>query len=96
MLYLLHISPPLGGPKHVAEFYLGYSPTLRSLGYRVQMHQQGRGARITQVAVERGCVVRLLGVKNGDRREERRLKNQGHHARLAPLFKMRRGLEQFC
>jgi len=96
MLYLLHISPPLGNAKKISEFYLGFSPNKRTLIVRLEHHFAGRGARMTAAAVERGHTLRLVGVRDGDRTEERRIKRQGHHARFVRTFKMQKGLERFA
>lgn len=96
MLYLLLISPPLGNAKKTSEFYLGFSPSKRTLIKRLENHFAGRGSRMTAAAVERGHTLRLVGVRDGDRAEERRIKRQGHHARFVDTFKMRMGLECFA
>lgn len=84
-VYLLHLSRPLGNERHQASHYLGYSPD-RHLDQRIADHRAGQGARITQVAVERGITLTVVRTWPGlSRTDERRMKNQHHHARLCPV-----------
>jgi len=79
-IYLLHFEPAY---KH-AQHYLGY--TERDVEDRLQDHQHGNGARLTQVAS--GAGVKLWVVRTWDnktRDDERRLKNHNHEPRLCPI-----------
>ncbi len=77
-IYLLHIQPCY---KH-ARHYLGIT---KDLDARLQLHREGRAARLTQVCVESGRVLQLVRTWEGSRDDERRLKNQKNSPRLCPL-----------
>lgn len=74
-VYLLHFHPRY---KH-ARHYLGYA---KNLATRIQDHERGEGARLTQVAVANGTALELVRVWRGDRKLERMLKRRKN----APLF----------
>lgn len=77
--YLLHFSEPLAHARHYAGF------ARADVEARVIQHQQGFGARITQVAVSRGIHLELVRVwPNGNRQFERKLKD-GSLTDLCPL-----------
>ena len=81
--YLLHFDQPIS-EKHTCQHYLGY--TSKSIKARIEEHRTGAGARLTQVALERGIsfiVVRTW--KNMTRSDERRLKNRKAGPRLCPV-----------
>lgn len=81
-VYLLHFDPPY---KHAAH-YLGYTPG--EVSSRIALHRKGKGARLTQVAVDAGCRLILTRVwEDGDRKLERRLKNWHGHNKLCPICK---------
>ena len=84
MVYLLHFSAPLGNERHQAQHYIGSAPDSR-LQTRIAEHQRGAGARITQVAVERGIGLEVVRTWPGGRQEERRLKNRKAAPRLCPV-----------
>lgn len=84
MLYMLEFSGKLGGEKHSAQYYLGFVES--DVEARLAEHRAGRGAAITRAAVERGYELRLVGVIEGTRADERRLKNRKNHKRLLKLF----------
>jgi hypothetical protein len=72
VVYTLHLWPPIAHAKH----YTG-SAMERQLARRLTDHALGRGARLTQVQVERGGSWVLAQAEPGDRTEERRLKQHG-------------------
>ena len=72
VVYTLHLWPPLGHAAH----YTGTTPE-RRLGQRLTDHALGRGARLTQVQVERGGFWVLAQTQPGGRGLERRLKQHG-------------------
>jgi len=79
-VYLLHFEPKY---KH-AQHYLGY--TEQEVGTRLQDHQHGNGARLTQVASDAGVklwVVRTWTDKTRD--DERRLKRHNNEPRFCPI-----------
>ena len=71
-MYTLHLWPPLGHAAH----YTGTTPE-RRLAHRLTDHALGRGARLTQVQVERGGFWVLAQTQPGGRATERRLKQHG-------------------
>ena len=72
VVYTLHLWPPLGHAAH----YTGTTPE-RRLGQRLTDHALGRGARLTQVQIERGGWWVLAQTQPGGRSLERRLKQHG-------------------
>ena len=72
LVYTLHLWPPLGHAAH----YTGSTPE-RRLARRLTDHALGRGARLTQVQVERGGSWVLAQTQPGGRATERRLKQHG-------------------
>jgi hypothetical protein len=72
LVYTLHLWPPLGHAAH----YTGTTPE-RRLAQRLADHALGRGARLTQVQVERGGFWVLAQTQPGGRSLERRLKQHG-------------------
>lgn len=82
MVYLLHLSAPLGSDRHQAQHYLGWAQDVEA---RLAMHRAGRGARMLAVAVERGITFEVARLWLGDRAIERQLKQMGHARRLCPV-----------
>src|SRR5450755_1955271 len=72
VVYTLHLWPPLGHAGH----YTG-SALERRLARRLTDHALGRGARLTQVQVERGGFWVLAQTQPGGRGAERQLKKHG-------------------
>jgi hypothetical protein len=72
VVYTLHLWPPIAHAKH----YTG-SAMERQLARRLTDHALGRGARLTQVQVERGGSWVLAQAEPGGRTDERRLKQHG-------------------
>ena len=72
VVYTLHLWPSLGHAGH----YTG-SAIERRLARRLTDHALGRGARLTQVQVERGGFWVLAQTQPGGRTTERRLKQHG-------------------
>lgn len=79
-LYLIHFDRPIS-EGHTSQHYLGFAEELMP---RFYAHLHGRGARLTQVAVERGIGFELVRAWQGNRSDERRLKNQKNAPRLCP------------
>ncbi len=77
-VYLLHFSQSY---KH-AGHYLGSADDVAA---RVQAHQVGTGARLTQVVVQAGITLEVVRVWPGGRQRERALKRQHNGRRLCPL-----------
>ena len=72
VVYTLHLWPPFGHAAH----YTGTTPE-RRLEQRLTDHALGRGARLTQVQIERGGWWVLAQTQPGGRALERRLKQHG-------------------
>lgn len=81
-IYLLHFSAPIAPGRHTAQHYLGYADDLSA---RVVAHMAGAGARLTQVARERGLTFVVVRTWEGDRQLERQLKNRHEGRRLCPI-----------
>ena len=81
-VYLLHFERPISD-KHTCQHYLGWCKDLED---RTDEHRRGTGARLTQVAKERGIKFEVVRTwEGGDRKLERRLKNQKGSPRLCPI-----------
>jgi predicted GIY-YIG superfamily endonuclease len=82
--YLLHFDSPIAPGRHTCQHYLGY--TSRRLRDRIAEHRAGRGARLTEVARERGIGFTCVRTwANGSRQLERRLKNWKGSNTLCPI-----------
>src|SRR4051812_20328993 len=82
-VYLLHFDRPISD-KHTTQHYMGWTTYLPA---RAQAHMKGQGARLTQVAAERGIGFVIAATWPGDRNFERRLKNRKEGPRLCPICK---------
>jgi hypothetical protein len=80
-VYLLHFLDRIN-PGSPCRHYLGFAEELMP---RLHAHRFGHGARLTQVANERGIGFELVRAWKGSRRDERRLKNQHNGPRFCPL-----------
>lgn len=82
-VYLLHFETPIAPGRHTCQHYIGSTKRLR---VRIAEHRTGHGARLTQVAIERGIAFRVVRTwPNGGRRLERQLKNRKNGVRLCPV-----------
>ena len=81
MVYLLHFERPISS-RHTCQHYIGYTD---DLARRMQAHRAGNGARLVEVAAERGIGFEIVRVWRGDRAFERRLKRQHNGPRLCPI-----------
>jgi hypothetical protein len=73
LVYTLHLWPPIAHAKH----YTGTARDGKRLPERLTDHALGRGARLTQVQVERGGSWVLAQTEPGGTARERRLKQHG-------------------
>jgi len=80
-VYLLHFERPISD-KHTCQHYVGWAKYLPS---RIAAHLSGHGARLTQVAIERGIAFTVARVWEGDRYLERKIKNRKHGPRYCPI-----------
>lgn len=84
MVYLIHFDKPIS-PDHTCQHYIGYTTSLKK---RLAEHKAGSGARLCQVANERGIDYKVVRTwSNGTRRLERQLKNRKNSPRLCPICK---------
>lgn len=98
-VYLLHSDVPVGTPGgHIARHYIGWTREGEdALLARVITHQSGNGdASLPRALVEAGGELELVYWWPGaDHKDERRIKNQGHHDRwcwkchLAEAYRLR-------
>jgi hypothetical protein len=85
-VYLIHLDPPYRHAKH----YLGFTDTSRNspeeaVATRLEYHKAGRGSRLLRVAVQAGCVLRVVRIwDEGTRTDERRLKSHAS-GRYCPI-----------
>ena len=87
-VYLLHFDSPIAPGIHTCQHYIGWAEDVFK---RLEEHAAGRGARLTEVAKERGITFRLARVWPGETRSfERRLKNWKMGPRLCPICIARR------
>ena len=89
-VYLLHFSQPIS-PDHTCQHYCG---SAADVNVRFVHHLTGKGARLTQVANERGIdyeVVRIWKAEPGKGRElERQIKSWKMGNRLCPICAAKR------
>jgi len=99
-VYLLHLNQPLSrgtarnGKPLQAGHYIGWTDDLVG---RILEHLEGKGARFTQVCVERGIKWSLARIWDGDqadRKFERRLKNRKAAPTLCPICNPETALRQ--
>ena len=81
-VYLLHFNQPIAPGRHTAQHYIGYAD---DLDRRIAQHRAGTGARLCEVAKERGISFVVARTWDGDRKLERQLKNQKQGPRLCPI-----------
>lgn len=77
-IYLLCFERPYAHTKH----YLGHTTDLPR---RLEEHAKGRGARLMAVVAAAGIGYKVARTWQGDRYEERRLKNRGGASRICPI-----------
>jgi len=80
-VYLLHFDQPISN-HHTCQHYIGFAD---DLAVRIQRHQVGHGARLTQVAKQRGIGFKVARVWQGDRLFERWLKRQKNSPAFCPV-----------
>lgn len=83
VVYLYHFASKLGHAQH----YIGSCTNLKE---RDQLHQAGAGARLLQVARERGIKFWIVRTWRGGRQLERKLKNRHNGAALCPICQAKR------
>ena len=81
MLYLIHFDRKL----HHAQHYIGFARDAKTFPRRIEHHRRGSGARLMAAVVAAGIDFQVVRVwDDGDRNEERRLKNRHNGPRLCP------------
>lgn len=88
IVYLLHFERPIS-MAHTCQHYLGWCLDLTA---RLAVHRAGNGARLTQIAVERGIGFEVVRTWEGTRELERYLKDGKRGPRLCPLCRQMQGL----
>ncbi len=88
LVYLLHFERPIS-VAHSCQHYLGWCLDITA---RLAMHRAGKGARLTQIAVERGIGFEVVRTWEGSRELERHLKNSKRGPKLCPLCRQIHGL----
>lgn len=81
-VYLLHFDRRISD-RHSCQHYVGFADDVDA---RLALHRAGQGARLTQVAVERGIGFVVARVwPGGTRALERQIKRRKHAPDLCPL-----------
>lgn len=80
-VYLIHFHRPISD-HHTCQHYVGFASDLAA---RIQSHTIGAGARLTQVARQRGISFVVARVWQGDRQFERWLKRQKNTPSFCPV-----------
>lgn len=80
-VYLIHFTRPIS-PDSPCRHYVGFC---KDLAARIQQHERGNGARLLEVAGERGIAWRVARVWRGSRRDERAIKDRHNTPRYCPL-----------
>ena len=91
MLYWLELDEPLGNARKSSRLYMGFASDDVRLYRRLIAHAHGRGSSFTRAAVDRGIGFKCIGIAEGTRADERRLKNRKNHRREFETLQ-RRGL----
>jgi hypothetical protein len=95
-VYLLHFAKPIAPGRHTCQHYLGSAIDVDA---RLHEHLTGNGARLCQVAIERGIdfeVVRVWQTEPGQARQlERKLKNRKESPALCPICRNARLLTKY-
>jgi predicted GIY-YIG superfamily endonuclease len=82
-VYLIHFHRPIS-PDHTCQHYIGYADN--GVGRRLDEHAAGQGARLTEVAKERGIGFRVVRTwKNVNRNFERQMKRRKNAGRYCPV-----------
>lgn len=82
--YLLHFHEQIAPGRHTTQHYIGYAP--KRLADRIKVQRKGQGARLVQVAIERGIAFTVVRTwRNGSRQLERQLKNRKKARLLCPV-----------
>lgn len=85
--YLFHFERPISD-KHTTQHYTGWAEDIDA---REERHRSGLGARLTQIAIERGIGwVRVRVWEGYSRDDERKLKNRKEGPRLCPICRAAR------
>lgn len=79
-IYILHFERPIADG-HPCQHYAGWC---KDLAARIQSHEHGSGARLTEVAAERGISFTVVRAWRGSRIDERWLKNQKRAPEFCP------------
>ena len=85
MIYLIHLETKL---KH-AGHYLGFVESESNLINRIEYHMNGRGSLFLKAVKEAGINYKVVRLKEGDRNEERRIKNTKNVSKYCPICKNR-------
>lgn len=85
-VYLLHFDRLIAPGLHTARHYLGWA---EDLDRRIAEHEAGTGARLCQVAKERGISFEVVRTWEGSRQLERQLKERHEGPRLCPICRDR-------
>jgi predicted GIY-YIG superfamily endonuclease len=85
IVYLIRLDQKLS---HV-QYYIGF--TTRHPLDRLEDHRTGKGARLLEVATEKGIAFHIVRIwENVPKTFERQLKNQKNHRRLCPIHNKER------
>ena len=78
MVYMLHFTTPLSHAKH----YVGFTDNVPQ---RLNRHRSGHGSPLVKAVQENGSSFVLARLWDGDRKLERRIKDQKNSPRFCPI-----------
>lgn len=81
-VYVLHFDRPVGTERQQAQHYVGFTT---DPDQRFEDHVRGNGARLVQVAMERGASIAVaIEIRGVDQTWEYRMKNRGSMRKVCP------------
>ena len=95
MVYLLHFDRPYPRDRRASvRHYLGFAENKQTFARRLDHHRSGSGARLMAAVSAAGIGFTVANTwPEGDRTQERRMKNQRNAARFCPVCAAEKGQE---
>jgi len=86
MVYLIHFASSFRHCQH----YIGYTSNLST---RLSAHRSGNGSRLLKAVCAAGIEINIVRTWEGDRKLERKLKNQHKASGLCPVCRKRNAIK---